>query len=79
VGAAAAPREWARVVRFCLVGVANTAVTLGAFTVLSALGCPAALGALRWSHLGAECAILPCVTVTLYGLSRLFVFRAPAL
>jgi putative flippase GtrA len=66
VGAAAvaAPREWARVVRFCLVGVANTAVTLGA---------------LRWSHVGAECAILPCVTVTLYGLSRLFVFRGPAL
>lgn len=127
----AGPREAARLVRFCAVGLLNSAVTLAAFTVLSAMGCPApaasalafgagalnsfvcnsrwtfgdlaaarlawwrfavfqgigalasagavgALSARHWGHLAAECAIIPCVTVTLYCLSRLFVFRAPA-
>ncbi len=126
-----APREPLRLLRFCVVGLANSAVTLAAFTVLTALGCSAtaaaalafgagavnsflcnrswtfrdltttarawwrfaviqgigavasaagvgALTARDWPHLAAECAILPCVTVTLYCLSRLFVFRAPA-
>jgi putative flippase GtrA len=39
--ATTAPRERARLLRFCAVGVANSAVTLAAFTILSALGCPA--------------------------------------
>jgi putative flippase GtrA len=126
-----APREPARMLRFCLVGLANSAVALAAFTILVALGCPAAvasalafatgavnsflcnsrwtfndlapaprawwrfaalqgIGALasgagvgtlvshNWAHLTAECVILPCVTATLYALSRLLVFRAPA-
>jgi putative flippase GtrA len=129
--AATAPRERARLLRFCVVGVANSAVTLAAFTILSALGCPVAVasalafgaGAVnsfvanrRWTfgdlpaadrawlrfslmqgmgalasaagagalvaagcpHLAAECATLPCVTVSLYCLSRLFVFRTQA-
>lgn len=129
--AATAPRERVRLLRFCVVGVANTAVTLAAFTILSALGCPAAaaaalafgagavnsfvtnrhwtfgdlpaahrawlrfsliqgggalasatgVGALvaaGWPHLAAECAVLPCVTASLYCLSRLFVFRTQA-
>lgn len=129
--AATAPRERARLLRFCVVGVANSAVTLMAFTFLSALGCPAAaasalafgagavnsfvtnrrwtfrdlpaadrawlrfsliqgVGALAsaagvgalvaagWPHLAAECAILPCVTASLYCLSRLFVFHTQA-
>ena len=124
-------REAGRVVRFCVVGAANTAITLAAFVLLTALGCraPAAsalafcagaanslhlnrrwtfsdiptargaltrfaaiqgigalasaagLGALQragWAHMAAECAVLPCVTVGLYGLSRLLVFRHPA-
>lgn len=126
-----APREPARILRFGVVGLANSAVTLAAFTVLAALGCPAAaaaalafaagavnsfvcnsrwtfsdlaptgrawwrfaviqgigavasaagvgaLAARGWPHLAAECAILPCVTLTLYALSRLLVFRSPA-
>ena len=126
-----APREPMRLLRFCVVGLANSAVTLVAFTAITALGCPAAaaaalafsagavnsflcnsrwtfqdlaaadrawwrfvaiqgLGAVAsaagvaaltardWPRMAAECAILPCVTVTLYCLSRLFVFRAPA-
>ncbi len=124
-------REAGRAVRFCVVGATNTAITLGAFVLLTALGCraPAAsalafcagaansfhlnrrwtfsdiptarwararfvaiqgLGALTsaagltalqsagWAHMAAECAVLPCVTVGLYGLSRLLVFRHPA-
>jgi putative flippase GtrA len=123
-----APRELPRIARFCLVGVANSAVTFAVFTALCALGVPAPVasavgfgaGAVnsfvanrRWtfadlatadrafwrfaaiqglgallsaagvagllalgaSRTAAECAILPCVTVTLYRLSRLLVFR----
>ncbi len=124
-------REAGRAVRFCVVGAANTAITLTTFVLLTALGCraPAAsalafcagaansfhlnrrwtfsdiptarwartrfvaiqglgalasavgLGALQsdgWAHMTAECAVLPCVTAGLYGLSRLLVFRQPA-
>ena len=123
-----APRELLRIARFCVVGVANSAITLAVFTLLCALGAPApaasalgfAAGAVnsfllnrRWtfadldvtggafwrfaaiqgfgallsaagvgallalgaSRTAAECVILPCVTVTLYCLSRLLVFR----
>lgn len=123
-------REAGRAVRFCVVGATNTAITLGAFALLTALGCrapeasalafcagaansfnlnrrwtfsdiptarwagmrfvaiqglgaltsAAGLGALQsagWAHMAAECAILPGVTVGLYGLSRLLVFRRP--
>lgn len=125
---AAVRREGRRVVRFCVVGAANTAVTLAAFALMVGLGCPApvasgiafcagavnsyvlnrrwtfadltaargagarfaaiqgfgallsgagvgALEALDWGHMAAECAILPFVTVTLYCLARLLVFR----
>jgi putative flippase GtrA len=124
-------RESLRIARFCVVGIANSAVTLAVFAALSAVGCPAppasaigfAAGAVnsfllnrRWtfadlavahrafwrfagiqglgallsaagvaavlalgaSRTAAECVILPCVTVTLYCLSRLLVFRGPA-
>jgi putative flippase GtrA len=127
----AAPREPLRVARFCVVGVANSAVTLAVFAALSAVHAAApvasalgfAAGAVnsfvcnsRWtfadlaaadrafwrfaaiqgfgaalsaagvagvltlgaSRTVAECVILPCVTVTLYCLSRLLVFRGPA-
>jgi putative flippase GtrA len=128
---AVAPREPLRIARFCVVGVANSAVTFAVFTMLCALGCPAppasavgfGAGAVnsfvlnsRWtfsdlavagrafwrfagiqgfgallsaagvaglltlgaSRTVAECVILPCVTVTLYCLSRLLVFRGSA-
>ena len=128
---ASVEREAGRVMRFCVVGSANTAITLTVFVLLTALGCRApaasalafcagaansfhlnrrwtfsdlpparwgrtrfvaiqAVGALTsaaglsalqgagWAHLDAECAVLPCVTVGLYGLSRLLVFRPPA-
>jgi putative flippase GtrA len=128
---AVAGREPLRIARFCVVGIANSVVTLVVFTALGAVGCPAPLasavgfgaGAVnsfllnrRWtfadlatadgafwrfagiqgvgalmsaagvagvltvepSRTVAECAILPCVTVTLYLLSRLLVFRGPA-
>jgi putative flippase GtrA len=48
---------------------------------LGALASAAGVGALTargWPHLAAECAILPLVAASLYCLSRLFVFRAPA-
>jgi putative flippase GtrA len=32
-----------------------------------------------WGHLVAECAILPCVTVALYSVSRLLVFRSASI
>jgi putative flippase GtrA len=126
-----AGREPLRIARFCVVGIANSVVTLVVFTALGAVGCPAPLasaigfgaGAVnsfllnsRWtfadlnaadrafwrfaaiqgvgalmsaagvagvltleaSRTVAECVILPCVTVTLYLLSRLLVFRGPA-
>jgi putative flippase GtrA len=120
--------EARRIVRFCLVGVTNTIVALGAFAVLVTIGVIAPLasalafgagafnsyqlnrrwtfaglgrahhaalrftvaqaaGALAsaigvyvlthadWPRLAAECVILPCVTVALYSVSRLLVFR----
>jgi putative flippase GtrA len=124
--------EARRIVRFCLVGVTNTVVTLGAFALLVALGCAApvasglafgagafnsyqlnrrwtfaglgradhaavrftvaqAAGALAsaggvyvlthddWPRLAAECVILPLVTVALYSVSRLLVFRSASI
>jgi putative flippase GtrA len=124
--------EARRIVRFCLVGVTNTLVTLGTFGLLVAVGCAAALasglafgtgafnsyqlnrrwtfaglershhaalrftlaqaaGALAsaagvyvlthddWPRLAAECVILPCVTVALYSVSRLLVFRSASI
>jgi putative flippase GtrA len=124
--------EARRVVRFCMVGVTNTLVTLGAFAPLVAVGCTAPLAsglafgagafnsyqlnrrwtfaglershyaALRftlaqaagvlasaagvyvlthddWPRLAAECVILPCVTVALYSVSRLLVFRSASI
>ena len=124
--------EAQRIVRFCLVGVTNTVVTLAAFALLVALGCVAPLasglafgagafnsyqlnrrwtfaglershhaalrftiaqaaGALAsavgvyvlthddWPRLAAECVILPCVTVALYSVSRLLVFRSASI
>ena len=124
--------EAPRIVRFCAVGVANTAITLGAFALLVALGLPAPaasamawalaavnsfqlnrrwtfaglgmarhavlrfaaaqgagalasaggvfiLGHAGWPHMAAECVILPCVTVALYSVSRLLVFRSASI
>ena len=124
--------EAPRILRFCLVGAANTAITLAAFALLIALGCPAPLasaiafgagaansyqlnrrwtfaglgtarrawlrfaasqgaGALAsaggvyalqragWPHMAAECVILPFVTVALYSVSRLLVFRSASI
>lgn len=121
--------EALRIVRFCLVGVTNTLVTLAAFALLVAVGCAAppasglafgagafnsyqlnrrwtfadlglahrawlrftvsqGAGALAsaagmfllvgagWPRMAAECVILPCVTVALYSVSRLLVFRS---
>jgi putative flippase GtrA len=122
-------QEGPRIVRFCLVGVSNTAITLLVFAIAVALGSPAPLasgiafcagaansyqlnrrwtfadlglahrawlrftvsqgaGALAsaagmfllvgagWPRMAAECVILPCVTVALYSVSRLLVFRS---
>jgi putative flippase GtrA len=122
-------REALRGLRFCIVGVTNTAVGVGVFALLVALGLSAPLasaiafcagatnsyqlnrrwtfsglgrahhavvrfvvaqgfGALAsaggvlvlihagWPRLAAECVILPCVTVALYSVSRLLVFRS---
>ena len=121
--------EALRILRFCVVGVSNTLVTLAAFSLLVALEVPAPLasglafcvgatnsyqlnrrwtfaglgraphavarfvisqgaGALAsaagvlvlthagWPRLAAECVILPCVTIALYSVSRLLVFRS---
>ncbi len=121
-------RELGRVLRFGVVGVVNTAITVAVFAALDALGAPgpaasalafcagavnsfqlnrrwtfsdiptargawvrfvavqglgavlsaagvAALEAAGWAHLAAECAILPCVTLVVYSLARLLVFR----
>ena len=121
--------EARRIVRFCIVGVSNTVVTLGVFALLVGLELPAPLasglafcagatnsyqlnrrwtfaglgraphavlrfvvsqgaGALAsaggvfvlihagWPRLAAECVILPCVTIALYSVSRLLVFRS---
>jgi putative flippase GtrA len=46
----------------------------GLGAALSAGGVAAAQAA-GWSHLAAECAILPCVTIIVYSLARLLVFR----
>jgi putative flippase GtrA len=131
VPSAAPRREAGRIVRFCVVGAANSAITLAAFVGLVALGVPApaasalafgagaansyvvnrrwtfadlpaaggawlrfaglqgggallsaagvsALQSAGWAHMPAECAVLPGVTVTLYCLSRLLVFRSVA-
>jgi putative flippase GtrA len=61
---AAAPlrAELSRLVRFCVVGASNTAITLGAYAALVAAGCPAAaasgaafaLGALNGYHWNAR-------------------------
>jgi putative flippase GtrA len=121
--------ESLRILRFCVVGVTNTLVTLAVYALLIAIGFWAPLasgiafcagatnsyqlnrrwtfsglgrahhavlrfvlaqgaGALAsaggvlvlthadWPRLAAECAILPCVTVALYSVSRLLVFRS---
>lgn len=126
-----AGREPGRILRFCIVGLGNSLLTLATFTALTALRCPpaaasaigfgvgavnsflcnrrwtfaglaathraawrfsaiqgagalasaAGVGALTaggWPRMAAECAVLPCVTASVYGLSRLFVFRAAA-
>lgn len=120
--------EATRLVRFGLVGVLNTLITLGVYALLAALGCPpplasagafcagavnsfqinrrwtfsdiptprnawvrftgvqgagaalsaggvALLRSFAWPHMAAECAIIPAVTIIVYGLSRLLVFR----
>lgn len=46
----------------------------GLGAALSGLGV-GALEAGAWTHLAAECAILPCVTVVVYTLTRALVFR----
>lgn len=129
---ALARREAGRIARFGVVGLANTAITLALYALLTSLGCPApaasalafcagaansfqlnrrwtfsdlptgsdawarfvgvqgagavlsaggvaALRAAGWGHLAAECAILPCVTVVVYSLSRLLVFRSASI
>jgi putative flippase GtrA len=63
---AAARRAWCR---FAVIQGIGALASAGGVGMLSAHG---------WAHLAAECAILPCVTVTLYCLSRLFVFRTAA-
>ena len=121
--------EALRIVRFCVVGVSNTIVTLAVFALLIGLEVPAPLasglafcagatnsyqlnrrwtfaglgraqqavlrftvsqgaGALAnaggvfvlthagWPRLAAECVILPSVTIALYSVSRLLVFRS---
>jgi putative flippase GtrA len=121
--------EALRVVRFCVVGVTNTVLSLAVFAALIAIGfwaplasgiafCAGAtnsyqlnrrwtfaglrrahhavlrffafqgVGALAsaggvfalthagWPRLAAECVILPCVTIALYSVSRLLVFRS---
>jgi putative flippase GtrA len=123
--------ESLRILRFCVVGVTNTLVTLAVYALLIATGFWAPLasgiafgagatnsyqlnrrwtfsglgrahhavlrfvvaqgvGALAsaggvlvlthagWPRLAAECVILPCVTVALYSVSRLLVFRSPS-
>ena len=46
----------------------------GLGAALSGIGV-GALAAAGWAHLAAECAILPCVTIIVYSLSRTLVFR----
>jgi len=60
---APAPHAWLRF-----------AVLQGLGSVLSAVGVAALHGA-GWARMSAECAILPCVTIALYCLQRLLVFR----
>jgi putative flippase GtrA len=101
--------ERLRILRFCVVGVTNTLVTLAVYALLIAIGfwaplasgiafcagatnsyqlnrrCAGALASAGgvlvlthagWPRLAAECVILPCVTVALYSVSRLLVFRS---
>jgi putative flippase GtrA len=121
--------ETLRIMRFCVVGLTNTVLSLAVFALLIALGLWAPLasgvafcagatnsyqlnrrwtfaglgrvhhaaarfvffqgaGALAsaggvfvlthagWPRLAAECVILPCVTIALYSVSRLLVFRS---
>jgi putative flippase GtrA len=50
----------------------------GAGALVSAAGV-SALQSAGWGHLLAECVILPCVTVALYSVSRLLVFRSASI
>jgi len=55
------------------------------FTVAQAAGALASAGGVYllthhdWPRLAAECVILPCVTVALYSVSRLLVFRSASI